>query len=132
MKKLGFTLIELLVVIAIIAIITSIGVANLITAQKQARDAARREIIANFQSAYEQYYAENSSYPSLDPRLAFEGNTIPKDPRDPTTTISNNVAASLYCVCATMEMGSGNANAPSGTTCNWDSTGTYYCATNKQ
>jgi hypothetical protein len=104
----------------------------LITAQKQARDAARREIIANFQSAYEQYYAENSSYPSLDPRLAFEGNTIPKDPRDPTTTISNNVAASLYCVCATMEMGSGNANAPSGTTCNWDSTGTYYCATNKQ
>ncbi len=126
----GFTLIELLVVIAIIAVITSIGVANLITAQKQARDAARREIIGNVQSAFEQYYAELGSYPNIDQGAAFEGGEAPVDPKNSSTyVLSWDVTASTYCVCATLETGTGNS---SNDLCTWSSSGTYYCAINKQ
>lgn len=129
--KKGFTLIELLVVIAIIAIITSIGVANLITAQKQARDSARREIIGNVQSAFEQYFAEFSAYPLASPGSAFESGTIPVDPKNSSPyTINWVVNANDYCVCANMEMGNGNS---SNQTCtSWSDTGTYYCAKNRQ
>jgi prepilin-type N-terminal cleavage/methylation domain-containing protein len=129
--KKGFTLIELLVVIAIIAIITSIGTANLITAQKQARDSARREIIGNVQNAFEQYFAELGVYPSTDPGLAFETGSEPVDPKSPTTSISWTVAADTYCVCASMEMGNGNSTNAA---CAWSeaSTSMYYCAKNRQ
>lgn len=131
--KKGFTLIELLVVIAIIAIITSIGTANLITAQKQARDSARREIIGNVQNAFEQYYAETGLYPSTNPGSAFESGSVPVDPKSPSTSINwSYLTPSAYCVCATMEMGNGNANAPSSTTCTWNTSGTSYCTQNKQ
>lgn len=131
MFKKGFTLIELLVVISIIAIITGIGIANLITAQKQARDAARREIIGNVQSGFEQYFAENGVYPSANPGLAFENGIVPKDPKNsaPYTIPWTGVTASTYCVCATLETGVGNA---SDSTCTWSDTGTYYCVINKQ
>lgn len=134
MLKNGFTLIELLVVIAIIAIITSIGIANLITAQKQARDTARREMIGNVQSAFEQYFAESGAYPTVDQGAAFEGGSVPTDPKGTANPLIWNVDDSSYCVCATLENGTGNASAPTGssTTCNWLSTGTYYCAQNKQ
>ena len=134
MRKNGFTLIELLVVIAIIAIITSIGVANLITAQKQARDSARKEIISNVESAFEQYFAETGAYPTGNQDAAFENGVAPTDPKDPSTSITWNIADDSYCVCATLENSIGNADAPTGasTACNWSSTGTYYCAQNKQ
>lgn len=129
----GFTLIELLVVIAIIAIITSIGVANLLTAQKQARDAARREIINNVQGAFEQYYSETGAYPVGNQAAAFENGIAPTDPKNSNPYIINwNIAADSYCVCVTLESGTGNANAPGVSTCNWSSTGTYYCGQNKQ
>lgn len=130
--KQAFTLIELLVSIAILAIVTSIGVANLITAQKQARDAARREIIGNVQSAFEQYYAQFGAYPTGDQASAFENGVAPTDPRESSTPLSWNIADDSYCVCATLENGTGNANVPSGTACAWNSLGTYYCAQNKQ
>jgi general secretion pathway protein G len=129
--KFGFTLIELLVVIAIIAIITSIGTANLITAQKQARDSARREIIGNVQNAFEQYFAETGLYPTANPTVAFETGSVPVDPKSPTTSISWVVNSSDYCVCASMEMGNGNST---NTACAWAeaSTSTFYCAKNRQ
>lgn len=132
--KLGFTLIELLVVIAIIAIITSIGVASLITAQKQARDAARREIISNVQSAFEQYYAQAGVYPDLNYGLAFENGVAPTDPREDSTPILWEVLPDSYCVCATLENSAGNADEPTSgsTACNWLSEGTYYCTQNQQ
>ncbi len=43
-----------------------------------------------------------------------------------------NIADDSYCVCATLENGTGNANVPASTVCTWDSLGTYYCAQNKQ
>ncbi len=134
MLKKGFTLIELLVVIAIIAIITSIGVANLITAQKQARDSARREIISNVGSAFEQYYAETGTYPTGNQDAAFENGVAPEDPKYPSTTLTWNIDDYAYCVCATLETSTGNANTPAGssTTCDWSTTGTDYCVQNKQ
>lgn len=130
MIKKGFTLIELLVVIAIIAIITSIGIASLITAQKQARDSARREIISNIQTAFEQYFAETGSYPITGSEgVAFEGGIKPKDPKDPTISINWGSTASTYCICAMLEIGTGNSSTLA---CGWSSSGTYYCAQNKQ
>lgn len=132
--KNGFTLIELLVVISIIGIIASIGVANFLTAQKQARDAARKEIINNIQSAFEQYYAETGAYPVGNQAVAFEGGIAPTDPKDSDPyVITWNIAADSYCVCVTLESGTGNADYPGAlTSCSWSSTGTYYCGQNKQ
>lgn len=134
--KKGFTLIELLVVIAIIAIITSIGVANLITAQKQARDAARREIIGNIQSAFEQTYAATQAYPLDESEIdaSFDDGVAPSDPKDSLEyTITWNTNASEYCVCAKLESGNGNADsAGTSTQCNWNQGGEYYCIQNKQ
>ncbi|MCE7897649.1 MAG: hypothetical protein DPW11_00060 [bacterium] len=128
---LGFTLIELLVVIAIIGIVMSIGIANFITAQKQARDASRKQILHNVQTAFEQYYATTNSYPTT-PALAFDNEALPKDPRDSTPINYDNISTSAYCVCATLEGGGGNANGPAGTSCDWDEAGDYYCVQNKQ
>jgi hypothetical protein len=102
---------------------------QLITAQKQARDAARREIISNVQSAFEQYYAETGSYQyRVQVRPLKEG--VPTDPKG--TALTWNLDAAAYCVCATLESGTGNAGAPgASTTCSWTGT-THYCATNKQ
>lgn len=133
--KKGFTLIELLVVIAIIAIITSIGIANLLTAQKQARDSARREIISNVQNAFEQYYAETAVYPTaalID--TAFESGIRPVDPKNSGSYVINwtQVSTTAYCVCATLETSTGNATDAVTTTCSWSAAGTSYCAQNKQ
>lgn len=130
--KSGFTLIELLVVIAIIGIIMSIGVANLITAQKQARDASRRQIIHNIQTAFEQYYAGEGSYPSDDTAIAsaFDNNDRPVDPKNSGAYVIDYSAttANTYCVCAMLEGGNGNSTG----SCTFASTGDYYCAKNKQ
>ncbi|GAB4027071.1 MAG: hypothetical protein Fur0011_4260 [Candidatus Microgenomates bacterium] len=133
--KSGFTLIELLIVIAIIGIVMSIGVANLITAQKQARDANRRQIIHNVQTAFEQYYASTGSYPdSSNIGSAFDNGSAPTDPKNSGVYTINysNTSASSYCVCATLEGGGGNASGAIGTSCAWADDGDYYCAQNKQ
>lgn len=133
--KNGFTLIELLVVIAIIGIVMSIGVANLITAQKQARDASRRQIIHNIQTAFEQYYAGTGTYPdSSSVGSAFDNGSAPTDPKDSGeyTIDYSNVSSTAYCICATLEGGGGNASGATGTSCTWVDGGDYYCAQNKQ
>jgi prepilin-type N-terminal cleavage/methylation domain-containing protein len=131
----GFTLIELLVVIAIIAVIMSVGVANLITAQKQARDAARKEILNNIQSAFEQTYAATTLYPvdESDIETAFDDGVIPVDPKNSDDyVLSWNMAPDEYCVCAKLESGIGNADLATTSQCNWNQEGEYYCIQNKQ
>ena len=136
MKKLGFTLIELLVVIAIISIITSIGVANFVTAQKQARDSARKEILGNVQTAFEQDFALNGTYPIDSSAIAstFDNGESPEDPKNAGDYIITwNTASSEYCVCAKLESSSGNADDPTtNSTCSWNAGGSYYCVQNKQ
>ena len=59
----GFTLIELLVVIAVIAILAVLIIIRIGSAQADARDAVRKQDLANIQTALERYKIENSKYP---------------------------------------------------------------------
>lgn len=63
-KPKGFTLIELLIVISIIGILSAIGIVSYSTILKNSRDAKRQADIKGFQSALEQYRADNTFYPS--------------------------------------------------------------------
>jgi uncharacterized protein (TIGR02145 family)/prepilin-type N-terminal cleavage/methylation domain-containing protein len=63
-KKQGFTLIELLVVIAIIGILSTLAVAALQNARKNARDAKRIVDIRQIQTALELYYSDVGEYPA--------------------------------------------------------------------
>lgn len=60
----GFTLIELLVVISIIGLLAAIGVVNFNKARIKGRDAKRKADLATIQSALENYYDDNRTYPS--------------------------------------------------------------------
>jgi type II secretion system protein G len=62
-RRRGFTLIELLVVIAIIGVLSSVVLASLNSARAKARDARRREDIAQLINAMELYYSDNGTYP---------------------------------------------------------------------
>ncbi len=59
----GFTLIELLIVISIIGILSVIGIVSYSTILKNSRDAKRQADIKGFQSALEQYRADQNFYP---------------------------------------------------------------------
>lgn len=62
----GFTLIELLVVISIIAILVGFGAARYMTAEKGARDTARKSDLNQYRIALENYASSNNSlYPTL-------------------------------------------------------------------
>lgn len=62
----GFTLIELLVVISIIALMSTIILAALSSARRNARDADRINSIRQAQTALELYYSESETYPDGD------------------------------------------------------------------
>lgn len=133
----GFTLIELLVVIAIIGVLLGIISFSYTTAQRQGRDARRREDMKTIQNAFEQYYAINSEYPAgatIDD--AFEASR-PTDPKNesPYLYTWDNTSINGYCICTQLESATGNADAPPGspsTTCNWNGTGQYLCSQNQQ
>lgn len=80
----AFTLIELLVVIAIIALLSSIILASLSSANAKGRDARRISDIKQIQLALALYYDANSSYPAVidAAHLVTPGfiSTIPTDP----------------------------------------------------
>jgi len=134
--KKGFTLIELLVVISILGILISVISVNLVTAQKQARDARRLEDLTNIQTAFESYFVEYGSYPVASPTNnianAFDGGIIPTDPKSTSSYIWTYTSTAAYCVCASLETATGNASVPASTTCTWNSSGTYLCIQNKQ
>jgi general secretion pathway protein G len=64
-KRRGFTLIELLVTIAIISVLSGIGLAAFIGAQKKARDGRRQADLEQIRSALELYRSNegNGLYP---------------------------------------------------------------------
>jgi prepilin-type N-terminal cleavage/methylation domain-containing protein len=62
-KDKGFTLIELLVVVSIIGLLSTIVLASLATARAKSRDAQRRALARQFQTALELYRLDNGTYP---------------------------------------------------------------------
>ncbi len=130
----GFTLLELLVVVSIIGILIAISSAAFSTAQKKSRDAKRQGDIKAMQSAFEQYASQNSgSYAtSCATMIAWNGSALLPGglPSDPKTNSSYTCSsdASSYCVCATLELGGGNATSAVCTALgNPSSNNTYYC-----
>lgn len=66
MKRKGFTLVELMVVMAVIAILAATALVAFTNVRKRARDARRTAYIAQYRTALENYYSNNSvtGYPS--------------------------------------------------------------------
>ena len=62
MKK-GFTLVELLIVIAIMGILTSITVAQFVTAKKKANDVARKGDLNATSKALQMYFNDYGKFP---------------------------------------------------------------------
>ena len=135
-KKFGFTLIELLVVISIIGILVAMGAVAFTTAQRRGRDARRRGDMEAMQKAFEQYYADNTAYSATCSTMAtgYLPGGIPSDPQ-PGESYDSACSATAYCICATLEAtGTGNSDAPTSgsTSCNYSSSGDYFCLSNLQ
>ena len=112
-KKNGFTLFEILITISIIAVLTVLISIAYSVAQKKTRDTRRMEDMKLIQSAAEQYFSLNNSYPNVDAYkvgvawTAVDGTVIlenyPSDPKDKTAYKSDNISSRSYCVCARLE-----------------------------
>lgn len=88
----GFTIIELLIVIAVIAILALITINQYQGVQAKARDTKRITDISNIKDKLEEYYNENSGYPSqvsVANLPGMDAETI-KDPKG--VEIANNSA----------------------------------------
>lgn len=127
----GFTLLELLVVIAIIAILVVIGVVAYSTAQRKAKDARRRANVKAMQDGFEQWYADVGSYNTAAANCANMkvATYFPSGaPSGPEYTCAARDGGG-YCVCADLDGTDGNSSDAS---CNFASSGGYYCLTNLQ
>lgn len=130
----GFTLIELLVAITIVAIVASIGFITYATAQRNARDARRKQDLRSIATALELYYQGNSqqfpsanvndSQPAWDTWLPSKYiNKMPKDPKGNVDDYLYNYeypvpfpspSDSVYVLCAKLENVSDPDITPSG------------------
>ncbi|MCL5004072.1 MAG: prepilin-type N-terminal cleavage/methylation domain-containing protein [Patescibacteria group bacterium] len=111
-KLLGFTLIELVVVISIITILVG-SLFAVIRPQdflSRSRDSRRQSDLKLIQTALEQYYANNNSYPSATPLAGsswtYNGVTylrsVPKDPNG-NTNYCYNYNSPNYELCSKFE-----------------------------
>jgi general secretion pathway protein G len=62
--KSGFTLIELIIVITIIGVLATLVINNLNDARSRARDAKKKQELANFKTALRMYYNDYQTYPN--------------------------------------------------------------------
>lgn len=122
-KTKGFTLVELLVTISIISILSVIGMVAYSTVLKQGRDSKRQSDLRSIQSALEQYYADQFSYPdnlSFGSSLVFGAKTymnrIPTDPTgEPLGYGYGYVLQSFgYCLYAKLENSNPGTPLPCG------------------
>ena len=105
--KKGFTLIELLVVIAIIGILAAIIAVSLGSARAKGRDAKRISDIRSIQLALEEYYNDNSSYPTgiYSNQLSTYLPNVPLDPKDNTTQYAYYAVGTPNNACGTSKVG---------------------------
>ncbi|MGH2508027.1 MAG: type II secretion system protein, partial [Ktedonobacteraceae bacterium] len=103
----GFTLIELLTVIAIIALLSSIILASLQTAQQKSRDAKRISDLKNIELALAVYYNDHDGeYPATLAGLAPDYlSVLPTDPSE-SGGCSTGAEAACYTYAA---IGSGSS-----------------------
>lgn len=130
----GFTLLEILVVVAIIGILISIGSAAYTSAQKKSRDARRQGDLRSIQNGFEQYYANNSKYPTS-ASCTVDSTYLPAGiPTDPKTGVAYSIACDAqgitYCSCALLEGTTTGGNATSAS-CTFGA-GAYFCVKNLQ
>lgn len=86
----GFTIIELLIVIAVIAILALLTINNYQGVQAKGRDTTRVSDINNIHSKLEEFYNDNSGYPSTFTAAEFPGIDAEslKDPKGQTIEIA--------------------------------------------
>lgn len=75
----GFTLIELLIVIAILAILSTIGIGNFMSARIKAKDITRKSDLQTIAKSLEAYVNDHRTYPLSDINgkiICQTGNTI--------------------------------------------------------
>ncbi len=82
MQKRGFTLIELLVTIVIIGLLTTIATTSFLTAQRNARDNARRTSLTAIGAALEAYKLVEGTYPGV----VNPTTSLPNDPNHVSNT----------------------------------------------
>lgn len=136
-SRLGFTLLELLVSISIIALMLGLATVSYTTAQRNGRDARRRNDMQAVQKGLEQYFAENQSYPANCTQSALVAEHLPSgyptDPRNLAPYVYsgyNTCTTTSYCICALLEReGSGNANSSD---CSDMTPGDYFCVRSLQ
>ena len=132
----GFTLFELLVSISIIGILIALGTVSFTTIQQSGRDSRRKSDVKGIQNALEQYYAQNSAYPttcSAAELIEVLPNGIPEDPKtgDAAYAYELTCAAASFCSCATLERAeAGNSSVDDCS--NFVSNGDYFCVQNLQ
>lgn len=105
----GFTIIELLIVIAIIAILALLVLNNFQGAQAKARDSQRQTDINNMHGKLEEFYNENSFYPSSFAAADFPGIDEESlvDPGKTSIAINAGVADEAAALAVTAPTNSG-------------------------
>ena len=133
MKKNGFTLLELLVVIGIIGILVALATVSYSSAQRQGRDARRKQDMTAIQNAMEQYYSDpinNFSYPpNCSDAVAYMKSTWPIDPGTGSSYPIMLCNATSYCICAALDQTTVASYGPS---CIGSGPTGYYCVGNLQ
>ncbi|MDO8576949.1 MAG: prepilin-type N-terminal cleavage/methylation domain-containing protein [Candidatus Daviesbacteria bacterium] len=113
-KSKGFTLVELLITISIISVLAAIGLVVYSSVIKQGRDSKRQSDLRSIQSALEQYYADQFSYPSaplpVSPNplkspnnLKTYINQMPSDPNS-SRRYYYAITGTSYELCAALEI----------------------------
>lgn len=145
----GFTLIELLVVIGIIAVIAMLGVGNLVTSQRRARNTKRIADLKSIGQALEQAYSPTTGYDIDLSNGITDGSTavmanVPTDPSGTTYQMSNPASpnqTAAYCITTqgAFEEPRDNVNCTgcpatcTGTDCSFNTgTNDRFCVTNQQ
>lgn len=109
----GFSLLELLIVVAIVAIISAIAFPSY---NRYIRKSRRSEAMINlvkFQGAYEEYNAQNNTYPASS---TLPPATVPPIPSTTYYSYTSATTSTTYTITATAIAGSSQVNDTEGNT----------------